>query len=207
MNSVYKFWLSMTMLCLTVPVFGGGHDDSEQLQALLSPVQSLQGKFTQTLSDVDNNLIQETEGEFAVQRPGKFYWHTAAPFEQILVTDEKTLWLFDPDLEQVTIRANDQRLQQTPLLILSGDTDVLSENFLVEQLSDQLFQLTPRERDGPFQTLTLQFEDKQLKSVALVDGLGQTTLLSFAELVPNPELAASQFVFVIPTGADVIRDE
>jgi len=53
----------------------------------------------------------------------------------------------------------------------------------------------------------LQFEDKQLKSVALVDGLGQTTLLSFAELVPNPELPASQFIFVIPAGADVIRDE
>ena len=120
------------------------------------------------------------------------------------VLEIKILWF---SFFKSPIRANDQRLQQTPLLILSGDTDVLSENFLVEQLSDQLFQLTPRERDGPFQTLTLQFEDKQLKSVALVDGLGQTTLLSFAELVPNPELPASQFIFVIPAGADVIRDE
>lgn len=207
MNTVVKFWITLSLFCLAVPGHGGGQDDSEQLQALLSPVQSLQGKFTQTLSDVDNNLIQESQGEFAVQRPGKFYWHTAAPFEQLLVTDEETLWLFDPDLEQVTIRPNDQRLQQTPLLILSGDTGVLSESFRVERLSDSLFQLTPRERDGPFQTLTLQFEDRQLKTVALVDGLGQTTLLSFADLVINPVLKPSQFTFTVPAGADIIRDE
>ena len=207
MKAVIKFWVSLTLLCLALPGYGGGHDDSEQLQALLSPMQSLQGKFTQTLSDVDKNLIQETQGEFAVQRPGKFYWHTAAPFEQLLVTDETTLWLYDPDLEQVTIRPNDRRLQQTPLLILSGDTEMLSESFLVDRLTDNLFQLTPRERDGPFQTLTLQFEGGELQTVALVDGLGQTTLLSFAELVLNPVLAPSQFTFTIPAGTDIIRDE
>jgi len=72
-----------------------------------------------------------------VQRPGKFYWHTAAPFEQFLVVDEKTHWHFAPNCEEVNNRANEQQIQQTPLVILSGDTDVWCENFSVEQLIDQ----------------------------------------------------------------------
>ena len=193
------------LLCVTAPAVAD--TPVEELRGLLGEFQSLQGEFSQTLSDADGNALQDSAGEFIVQRPGKIYWHTKAPFEQTLVSDQQLLWLYDPDLEQVTIQAADESLQQTPLLLLSGDVDRISEYFHVAKTSEGRFELQPLKGEAAFQHLVLTFEDKKLNSVLLSDGLGQATLLSFSRTQANVQVSPDTFTFTIPPGTDIIRDE
>ncbi len=219
----FQFAWVFALLLVTAPVIGENNSSKEttsngssnsalHLKALLEPVHSLRGSFTQVLRDAEGLVLQESEGKFAVQRPGKFLWHTAAPFEQVLLSDEKELFLYDPDLEQMTIRPVDERLQQTPLLILSGETTQLLKHFEVKQLSDDRFELTPKSESGSgagsaFQTLTMAFKDKTLSQIILLDGLGQQTALDFSQLLVNPVLDAAVFTLEVPPGTDILRDE
>ena len=92
----------------------------ERLTTLLNQAQTISGRFSQLTLDGSGTQLQETSGEMALKRPGQFRWHTDAPMEQLLVSNGEQIWLYDPDLEQVTIQKMDQRLTHTPALLLSG---------------------------------------------------------------------------------------
>ncbi len=203
------FFRTFLLVTLLVPfsVSAQALEAVQELQLLLNEFQSLKGKFSQSLSDAEGNALQDSEGDFIVQRPGKIVWHTEAPFEQVLVSDQQTLWLYDPDLEQVTVQKTDERLQQTPLLLLSGDVNRISEYFAVEKVSETQFELRPLTSEAAFQNLLLSFEEKRLKQVLLSDGLGQTTELNFSETEANQAFDPETFTFHIPPGTDIIRDE
>lgn len=182
------------------------------LQSLLAELHSLSGKFNQSLKDEQGELLQESSGQFSIKRPGKFYWHTRAPYEQVLVSDQKTLWLYDPDLEQVTVRPYAQQYQQTPMLLLSGDTRALVEQYAVQQRDgmvsgEQVFELRPRAPDSLFSTLALTFVDRRLSAMELLDSLGQETRFTFSELEFNQAIDDSLFLFQAPPGTDVLLDD
>lgn len=183
--------------------------DAQALQQLLGKLQSLTGRFTQTLSDPAGEVLQESHGEFAIERPGKFYWHTFEPFEQLLVSNQETLWLYDPDLEQVTVRPFDERLQQTPALILSGDLQTLSDSFDIHRKAEaeQDFVLTPRGEQSLFASLSLTFTAGELTDMRLLDSLGQETHFALLGVQQNPALADGKFQFEAPPGTDVLIDE
>ena len=180
------------------------------LSELLSPMQSLQGQFQQVMKDATGEILQESEGKFSLKRPGNFRWETAAPYEQLLVSNQETLWLFDPDLEQVTVRPFDQRFQQTPALLLSGDVANLEQQFSVDLKSKEnktvVFVLKPKNSETLFDELTLRFGDRQLNQMSVLDSLGQTTVISLNDLTANQDLADSLFHFEAPEGTDVIID-
>lgn len=181
----------------------------QRLTSLLSQAQTLSGRFSQLTLDGSGTQLQETSGEMALKRPGQFRWHTDAPMEQLLVSNGETIWLYDPDLEQVTIQKMDQRLTHTPALLLSGDVSGIAESFditLKEGGNVVDFILKPKAADSLFESLRLSFRSGVINDMQLIDNVGQRTNILFLGVKMNPSIPASQFTFEVPAGADVIQE-
>ncbi|TLX56116.1 outer membrane lipoprotein carrier protein LolA [Stutzerimonas nosocomialis] len=182
---------------------------TERLTALLSKAETLSGRFSQLSLDGTGTQLQEASGELALKRPGQFRWHTDAPMEQLLVSDGSKVWLYDPDLEQVTIQTLDQRLTHTPALLLSGDVSEISQNFEIshKEAGDVVdFVLKPRASDTLFDNLRLSFRGGVINDMQLIDSVGQRTNILFMGVKMNEPIPADQFTFEIPAGADVISE-
>lgn len=213
MKQVTKFIAALSVLLS----MSAAADDATSLQKILQPLESLQGTFSQNQYDTDGELLQQSEGTFALQRPGKFSWHTALPFEQQLVSNGQRLWLYDPDLEQVSIQTVDESVQQTPALILSGNAEQLSANFQIVENAESLdtkgntqnreFLLLPRQTDPVFERLILVFKGGVLSDLNVHDSLGQLTQFKLTNVIANAKIAAAQFEFEIPAGTEVISNE
>ena len=181
----------------------------QRLTTLLNQAQTINGRFSQLTLDGSGTQLQETSGDMALKRPGQFRWHTDAPMEQLLVSNGEQIWLYDPDLEQVTIQKMDQRLTHTPALLLSGDVSQIADSFditLKEGGSVVDFILKPKAADSLFESLRLSFRNGVINDMQLIDNVGQRTNILFLGVKMNPPIPASQFTFEVPEGADVIQD-
>lgn len=181
----------------------------QRLTQLLNQAQTLTARFTQLTLDGSGTQLQESAGELALKRPGLFRWHTDKPMEQLLVSNGKKVWLYDPDLEQVTIQNLDQRLTHTPALLLSGDVSRIGENFEISykeggEVVD--FVLKPKARDTLFDNLRLSFRNGVINDMQLIDSVGQRTNILFFGVKMNGKIDPAQFVFEVPQGADVIQE-
>ncbi len=128
---------------------------AQQLRKLLDAMNSLQGDFVQTTYDKSGVEQESSSGNFMLMRPGKFYWKTLEPMPQLLVSNNKTIWLYDPDLETVNIREFTEDLRETPALLLSADIEQLRKNFSIakdaKDTSAEKYTLTPKVTEGMFQ--------------------------------------------------------
>ena len=203
----------VSMLLLPVLAFSSlsAHADAESVKRLgqLLGSDTITARFSQLTLDGSGTQLQETAGEMSVKRPGLFYWHTDAPQEQLMVSDGQKVSLWDPDLEQVTIKKLDQRLTQTPALLLSGDVSKISESFEIsakEQSGVIDFTLKPKTKDTLFDSLRLSFRNGLVNDMQLIDSVGQRTNILFTAVKANEPIPASKFKFDIPKGADVIQE-
>lgn len=179
------------------------------LTNLLDKSKTLTARFSQLTLDGGGTQLQETAGKMAVQRPGLFFWETDAPNKQTIVSDGKKVTLWDPDLEQATIKTLDPRLSQTPALLLSGDVSQISESFEItsKQQSNVIdFTLKPKSKDTLFDSLRLSFRNGVINDMQLIDSVGQRTNILFTGVKANESVPASTFKFDIPKGADVIQE-
>src|SRR5690554_31891 len=209
MNFISKILLAMCVLSSAV-VFANADEDATFLRKNLDAMSTLQGNFSQTLFDEKGEKLEEGTGSFALQRPGKFYWKTEKPFPQLLVSNNKTIWLYDPDLETVTERPFTDDMQQTPALLLSEDIEQLRQNFTVSRkltaTNDEIFTLTPKVTDGLFQQLTLVFSKGELKEFQIQDTLGQVSHFLLRQVERNQKISAKLFNFIPPQGVEILRD-
>ena len=195
----------LATLCLTATQAWA--DATDELSNLLQPLASLSGKFQQTLIDERGEVLQKSSGTFSVERPGKLRWETGEPFPQLLVTNNKKLWLYDPDLEQVTIRPVDNRLKETPALLLGGKVEEIRGSFDV-QSKKGTYQLVPKRSAAPFKSMEIRFGNNGMPANMTVrDGMGQTTKIKFSGMTANPRLSSAMFNFQPPAGTDIIKDE
>jgi outer membrane lipoprotein carrier protein len=179
------------------------------LTKLLETSQTLQARFSQLTLDGGGTQLQETAGQMILKRPGLFYWHTDAPNEQLMVSDGKKVSLWDPDLQQVTIKTLDQRLTQTPALLLSGDISKINQSFdITSKEAGNIidFTLKPKTKDTLFDSLRLSFRSGLINDMQLIDSVGQRTNILFTGVKANEQVDASKFTFVAPKGADVIQE-
>lgn len=203
-----RLLFASALLFLLVPAHAD-QASAQRLTGLLQKAETLTGRFSQLSLDGTGTQLQETSGEMALQRPGKFRWHTDEPMEQLLVSDGKKVWLYDPDLEQVTIQTLDQRLTHTPALLLSGDVSAISENFEVShQEAGEVvdFTLKPKAKDTLFDSLRLSFRGGVINDMQMIDGVGQRTNILFQNVKLNEPLKSDLFTFEIPEGTDVISE-
>ncbi|MCP3908463.1 MAG: outer membrane lipoprotein chaperone LolA [Oceanicoccus sp.] len=183
----------------------------QQLSAQLQAMNSLTAEFKQTINDNTGAVLQEAEGSLTVKRPRRFHWRTEQPYEHLVVTDGKDLWLYDIDLEQITQQAFTPDLDKAPALLLSGEVDEISKQYQVQVSSSAdntlTFTLTPNRPDNLFKQLTISFNNKQLQGMILKDSFEQLTTIMFSSVRLNVDVADSLFLFTPPDGVDVIRDE
>lgn len=184
---------------------------ADVLNGLLTQTTSVHARFHQVVRDADGNTVQETDGVLEAARPKRMRWETAEPFAQVMVSDGRRLWLHDVDLEQVTERPLDYRMGNTPAMLLSGDVGVIERSFEVSggevEPGRHEFELRPRDRDSPFETLSVVFENAAMTEMRLRDGLGQDTIIRFADIRRNVNIDPKRFSFVPPPGTDVFRQE
>ncbi len=181
----------------------------QKVESFLQGLDGLQAQFKQTLTDSSGQPTEEASGTLAISRPDRFRWDYREPYNQVIVSDGARIWIYDSDLEQVTVRKLDETLSATPAMLLSGRSN-LSDNFTVSQASREgtveWIRMEPRRDDTDFKWVRLGFEGAVLKYMQLADKLGQTTSLEFSNVERNPPLDPSRFTFTVPPGADVIGD-
>lgn len=183
-------------------------DAAQDLKARLDEIQSLRGRFTQVLSDKAGANLQSSAGEFVVKRPGYFLWESEAPYEQTVIGTPEKVWIYDPDLEQVTIRNSKHQADNSPARLLSGDLSELRSNYEVNGgAKGETFRLLPRQSDSPYRYIEFDFSEKKLAALRFQDKLDQVTQIRFEQLQVNTPVSAETFIFTAPEGTDVIVDE
>ncbi len=181
----------------------------------MASTQSGRADFTQVVTspakDGKAARSKTSSGTFEFQRPGRFKFVYQKPFEQTIVADGKTLWLYDVDLNQVTQRAQSQALGSTPAALLAAapDLQALRADFTLSSAPAQdgleWVLAVPKTKDGQLQSVRVGFEGQQMAALDILDSFGQRSLIRFTGLQVNPALPMAAFQFKLPAGADVVK--
>lgn len=201
-----RFYLLLTLLF--VPFAHA--DNVDRLKAFFQNSATARAHFHQTVVDKQGRKIQEVDGMMQLQRPGKFRWDYNKPYVQIIVGDGQKVWLFDPDLNQVTVRNMDKALGASPAALLSGSKEM--ENAFVlkdEGVNESVdwISATPKDQDSGFEKVMLGLKNDNLVEMELHDHFGQITVIEFNHLEKNVKLASQSFIFNPPKGADILGDK
>ena len=191
-------------------------DGLQDLEKFLREVGSAQASFTQVVTSplrIGETVARSktSSGRFEFLRPNRFRFEYTRPFEQTIVADGQTLWLYDADLNQVTARRQQEVLGSTPAALIAAGTDMkaLSEVFELKAAPAQggmeWAEARPRARDGQLLSVRVGFKAGQLSVLEIADSLGQRSVLTFSQWQGNAPLKPEQFRFKPPAGADVIR--
>ena len=177
-----------------------------RVDGFLGQLTSLRAEFRQVVTDSHDQVLERAEGTMTLARPGRFRWDYRVP-EQLIISDGVTVWLYDVELEQVTVRAAGEALAGTPAMLLAGDADLDGEFEITDAGAQDGLEwslLVPRRPDSDFRDLRLGFAGKELRRMTLHDRLGQTTELELHDIRRNPRVDESQFTFKPPPGVDVV---
>ena len=201
--------LASLLLLASAPCFSADASVA-RVDQFLGSLKTLSADFVQVVRGRDGQITSRATGTLSLSRPDRFRWDYRTPYEQTIVADGRRLWLYDSDLDQVTVRALEAGLGSTPAMLLSGAGSV-ADSFTggpVETDGSWTWcRLTPRDRATDFELVSLGFNAKgELAAMELKDKLGQTTALDFSNVRRNVPLDANLFRFVPPQGADVIGD-
>jgi chaperone LolA len=184
----------------------------EVLNKFLHELQTLHASFEQKQFNDKGKLLESSQGEVYLQRPGKFRWDYQKPYQQLIVADGKQVWVYDDDLEQVTIKPLDEALGKTPALLLTKNINKIENDFAVSNLPQQdanstVFMLKPKGKQVQFDSIRITLQQQNLNAMELVDNLGQMTRIQFKPITTNKPLDAKLFTFTPPEGTDVVEEE
>jgi outer membrane lipoprotein carrier protein len=192
---------------LMLVVGGAGAAGLDTLKTYLRETQSAKADFTQVVYDRNMRKLQETSGTMYFARPGRIRWAYEKPYEQLIVGDGAKLWVYDKDLNQVTVKAIGQAIGGSPAALLAGSNDI-EKDFRITAGSMEngldWLEAEPRGAESTFQKVRMGFGKAGLEAMELVDGFGQRTVVRFERIERNPKLSPQLFEFTPPKGADVI---
>ncbi len=199
-----QFFAIVLMLVLVPTVYA---DDAEQrLNEALKNLDNLTADFKQTLLDDDKQVVQQSSGQLALQRPGKFSWIYTTPYEQQIIADGSELWIYDVDLDQVTVKPMSSGLASAPIMILMKQNDI-GDEFTVSEIGQRKYlywvELEPKSTDLEYTQVYIGLEKGAIKAMELRDSFGQSTQIVFDNLRLNVVHNPKVFQFVPPEGVDV----
>ena len=187
-----------------------GDSAATKLTAILKEFGSSRGNFTQTRISKEKTIIERSAGYFRVQSPSRLVWVYTNPFSHSIVIDGTTLWLYDPDLEQVTRKDLDLQSPQIPSVLLTDYFDIPEQYDISTDKDRSLadaswtwFDLTPK-RIANFVSVSIGVHEQQVTKVELKDTLGQLTVLEFNSLQTELEFDDAEFQFIPPEGVEII---
>ena len=191
---------------LALPVHAG---PIEKMREFIQQTRSARAVFTQTVADSSGQISQKASGTVQFQRPGKFRWTYSKPYEQLIVGDGETLWIYDKDLNQVTQRKLDKALGSSPAALLAGADDIekyFSLNAIGTKGKLDWLEVRPYDEDSLFDKVRMGFNKNTLEIMELFDHFGQKTTILLSRLERNPVTPADTYTFIIPDGADVVTE-
>ncbi|MHB8550419.1 MAG: outer membrane lipoprotein chaperone LolA [Acidiferrobacterales bacterium] len=172
-------------------------------------VHTFSATFDQVVLDEALNPIQESSGTLWIQRPGKFRWDYNVPYKQIIVGDGTKIWVYDKELQQVTVRRMAGGLGNTPAILLAGNGS-LTAHFQVENMGRQgrldWVSMKPKVHYGGFRDIRIGFRGNQVRSLVMVDTFGQTTRITLSNVHENARISPRRFQFTPPKGVDVVGE-
>ncbi|MCL2635086.1 MAG: outer membrane lipoprotein chaperone LolA [Betaproteobacteria bacterium] len=181
----------------------------DRLHRFLAGTKTLKAEFEQVVVATGGRKPQPSSGLVSIARPGKLRWEIVKPYPQLVVGDGEKFWIYDSELQQVTVRRVGQAIVGSPAALLAGSND-LERNFALAEAGERegLFWVdaVPRGGDSGFERVRIGFAGDDLKAMELRDSFGQTTLIRFSALERNPALPAATFRFVPPAGVDVVGE-
>ncbi|MBU1190216.1 MAG: outer membrane lipoprotein chaperone LolA [Gammaproteobacteria bacterium] len=202
-------FIALLSLCVMAGTVLSAEPTSTSLDRFFRDLDNLTASFEQTISDAQGKVTQTANGRLSIQRPGRFRWDYDTPYKQLVLGDGQKLWTYDVDLEQATVKPQQDALAGTPALLLSAKEQPRTL-FKVAPLpmrdDEEWFELTPHAQDTQFNQIRLGFLNDQLVAMELVDGFDQLTQFRFNDLQVNGPVSAQIFRFVPPKGVDVIGD-
>ena len=203
-----KTRLTLLAIGLTLASSGALAQARAQLDTFTQGLKTLDGGFTQTVYDQKGRVKESSAGKVSMSAPNLFRWQYVKPYEQLIVADGKTVWIYEPDLKQVSKRPQGVEEQSSPLAALV-DRSKLDTQFNVaeggQSAGMQWLTLTPKIKAGAsFDNARLGFNQRGLARIVITDGLGQRTEMNFGTWTRNGRLPASNFRFSPPKGVDVI---
>ncbi len=176
------------------------------LAEFFSKVKTFKAQFSQVVVDDSANKIQSSSGIVYLARPDQFRWNYQKPYEQVIVGDGTKIWIYEPDLDQVTVKHQGAAIDNTPAQMLASDVPI-DKNFLINDLGmkgeEAWVELIPKQKEATFLLIKLAFQNGVLSKMLLGDSLGNQTELIFTQVQSNPELEKNIFVFTPPDDVDV----
>ena len=182
---------------------------ADDLREFVKGTRSGKVAFTQTIINRNGKVSNPASGTFQFVRPGKFRWVYEKPYEQWIVGDGEKLWIFDKDLNQVTVRKLDRALGASPAALLAGSNEIEKSSVLKsagESGGLDWLEAVPRAQDTAFERIRLGFGKTGLEAMELKDQFGQMTVIKFAEFERNVKISPDSFKFTPPKGAAVISE-
>ena len=205
------------LLCGVIGVLIGGMSvaglaatATESLNRFFQEFKTLRAEFSQVVLDENLVPLEESAGQLWISRPGRFRWNYHPPFAQQIVADGVRIWIYDIELEQVTVRDQRSMLEGTPASLLAGQGN-LGTDYVIQDLGQQgsvvWVSLQPKTSNGGFAEVQLGFQNDTLRLIQLLDHLDQITRIVLSHVEENPQIPADQFHFIVPVGVDLIERE
>lgn len=201
-----KVLLTLCAVSFTSSVWAAG--GRQKLNEFFANVDTMQAAFTQQVVDDKGTVRNSSSGNVYLSRPGKFRWEYAAPEKHEIVADGKNVWVYDVDLDQVTVKTMQQALSAAPVGLLTQKQNV-EKQFSVQEMEAEgsnleWFRLTPHKKDSDFTSMDLGVDNNGIAEMILNDKFGQMTYIKFQGMRTNININPAEFKFTPPAGADVI---
>ena len=196
------------LMVMCLPAFASAAS-VDTLKSLLNQTTSVKARFAQMVLDKNMKMLQQSTGTMEFSRPGRFRWEYIKPYEQTIVGDGSRLWIYDKDLNQVTVRKLDKAIGASPAALLAGSNEI-EKSYTLKSVGAEAgldwLEAIPKTQDTAFERIRLGFSKAGLEAMELKDQFGQKTVIKFADLERNVKISPEAFKFTPPKGADVISE-
>lgn len=202
-------WIgAFVLIALLLPLNAAASDALERMERFFANQDSYFAEFGQVILDEGLHLVEESAGLMWLARPNRFRWEYYEPFEQVVVSDGRDIWVYDVELEQASVRNASEVIDQSAAEVLSGSGNI-DESYFVEDLGSQgalaWVLITPLDLEtSQFESMRLGFDDETLRTMEILDTLGDTTRIEMHEVVLGRKFNEKVFEFAIPDGVDLI---
>ena len=205
MQRIVKILSIFLLVSFSLPVFSS--EAIQRLDKFFAEVDSFNGRFSQTVFDEQGEVVQNAEGDVALNKPGRFRWQYTKPYPQLILADGEYLWIYDEELLQASAKPIDEALGNAPIMLLT-DIRPLGEDFEIMEAATRdglnWVELVPLIQDTEFHRIQIGFDEKGIRKMELHDHFSQKTVIEFTNLETNVSFKPEYFTFNAPEGVDVV---
>ncbi len=209
MKLVVLMKLGCALLLMNLANIAAAETATDKLNNFIATVSTFKANFEQTVFDANGAMLEQAKGLLSIEKPGKFRWDYLDPYPQHIIADGERIWFYDVDLEQVTVKPQQETLSDTPASLLSGNS-LPEDQYTFKNIPSEdglaWVGMVPKGSDSNFQAITMAFDKHGLQQMIMLDSFGQKTRLLFTQIVENYQFGADEFDFRPPAGVDVVGD-